>query len=206
MLADGTITAPHTVLDAPYHLSFPSLFRHDGCLYMLPESRARMAVDAYRCLRFPYEWERDRALFEGIAAVDSALLVEDGTFWLFTTVADPAVGAARCPHLLLFYADSLFGDWTPHPCNPLCTDERFIRNAGPIFRQGGLLVRPSQDCTEGYGHAINFRQIVKLSKTDYQEAPLTALQPSWCPGLAGTHTYARSNGAEVVDGFTFKKR
>lgn len=205
LFPDGSIS-PRTVIEAPHHLSFPLLFRHDGCLYLVPESRGRVAIDVYRCVRFPWEWALDRPLFEGFSAVDSVLWVEDGVFFLFTTVADPCIGPARCPHLLLFHSDSLFGAWTPHPCNPICTDERFIRNAGAIFRQGDLLIRPSQDCTEGYGHSMNFRQIVTLTKTDYKEVALTELRPSWWPGLAGTHTYARSSCAEVVDGFIPQKR
>lgn len=196
---DGTLTAPVTILDAPYHLSYPCLVEHQGTLYMLPESKDNNAVSLYRCVEFPYRWEWLMHLMEDIAAVDTTPFFHDGKWWLFMTVVD-VDGARARETLCLFYADDLLSrEWTPHPLNPVVTDTRHARPAGHLLRQGERLFRPAQDCSNTYGHALVFREIKTLTVDDYEEAPCEALGPFWSPGLVGVHTFARQGDVTVID-------
>lgn len=49
----------------------------------------------------------------------------------------------------LFFADSLTGEWTPHPTNSVVSDVRRSIPAGKLFEQEGKLMRPAQDCLLG---------------------------------------------------------
>jgi hypothetical protein len=186
---------PVTVLERPYHLSYPCVFRDKGVLYMMPETASSGAVELYRCIRFPDRWEFDRDLFKG-RAVDSTIWIEGGLYWLFVTLQEPR---GRGTQLWLFFAESLTGDWQPHPQSPISTDVRDSRGAGSIFRHQGRLFRPSQDCSRCYGYSFTLREIVALDRNRYREKPAVTVDPSWAPGLVGTHSYSQLGSYEVID-------
>jgi len=193
---DQAIGKPVPVLERPYHLSYPCIFRDHGALYMIPETGANGAVELYRCVRFPDAWEMERELFRA-KAVDTTIWIEDGVYWLFVTLQEPR---GRATQLWLFYATSLTGEWIPHSANPISTDVRNSRGAGAIFRQNGKLFRPSQDCSRNYGYSFTLNEIVVLDRRRYQETPSVTVDPSWAPGLVGTHTYSHAGQVEVIDG------
>jgi hypothetical protein len=134
-------------------------------------------------------------------------LQHDGKFWLFTSglgSEDPWFDGDS--QLFLFFADSLSGPWKAHPGNPIKADVGNCRGAGQIIRWGDRLVRPAQDCSTAYGHAVFFNQINILSETDYRETPIGTIFPHWVRNNCGTHTFNCSNKYEVVDGRTLSSR
>ena len=192
----GGIGDPVAVLERPYHLSYPCVFRDAGEMYMIPETGSNGTVELYRCIRFPDKWEEEKELFRG-TAVDTTVWMEDGLYWFFVTLQEPrGFGMQLC----LFYANTLTGEWTAHPANPISTDVRNSRGAGAIFRDNGKLFRPSQDCSKHYGYSITFNEILVLDRYQYQERSSTTINPQWAPGLVGTHTYSRIGQIEVIDG------
>jgi hypothetical protein len=187
---------PVAVLERPFHLSYPCVFRADGNVYMIPESAENGTVDLYRCTRFPDRWTLDRTLLE-LAAVDSTIWMDAGVFWLFVTLQEPRGHGIQ---LWLFSASALTGKWTAHPANPLSTDVRKSRGAGAIFRHNGKLFRPSQDCSGHYGRSFTLNEIVALDADRYEERACVTVDPIWSPGLVGTHTYSHVGQVEVIDG------
>lgn len=78
-----------------------------------------------------------------------------------------------------------------------------VRPAGRAFLLGGKTVRPSQDCTDCYGCALNFNEITVLNDKCFEEHLLKKISPasmksdlSYKP--QGLHTYNLSE-REVVD-------
>jgi hypothetical protein len=197
-LRDGELGEPLPVLDRPYHLSYPCVFRDNGTWYMVPESAAAGMVQLYRCTRFPNRWEFERELLRGFA-VDTTVWIEDGVYWFFVTYWDPRGNAIQ---LWLYWAASLEGAWTPHAANPISTDVRSARGGGAIFRHEGKLFRPSQDCSGEYGRSMTLNEIVVMNREHYREEPRVTLDPMWMKGLVGTHTYSRAGTVEVIDGKT----
>lgn len=194
---NGAATSPRQVLARDYHLSYPFVFEWQGELYMLPESWDSSTVNVYRASNFPWEWRLAGTLFN-FRAVDSTLVEHDGKLWLFAA----GVGGAKDTEgteLSIFYADSLFGEWRAHPKNPVVCDVRSARPAGSIFRLGDTLVRPAQDGSVEYGHAITLNQIEVLSETDYCEVPFATIQPDWIPGIHATHTVNQEGRIGVLD-------
>jgi len=192
---DGSLGEVHVCLDLPYHLSFPNVFRHDGEIFMIPESRRNGTVELHRATRFPYEWTLETVLFLG-NVVDTSLWFDGERWWFFAGMSEPAGHVALT---MLFSADDLTGAWTAHPESPISADVRTARNAGAIFASGGKLFRPIQDCAGGYGRSVSFQEIVTLKPDEYAErtALKLALPPSW--GFSGAHTYNFCGRFEVID-------
>jgi hypothetical protein len=203
--ASANATArPESVLSRDYHLSYPFVFRHDGDIFMIPESLQTQTVELYRAVEFPSQWVFERRLLDGVCAVDATMLEDGSRLWLFVGVAEP--GASVNDELHLYSAATLEGPWVPHPENPIVSDVRRARPAGTIFRHRGRLIRPAQDCSRGYGSAVVFNRIDVLTTGEYAESPIGRIEPNWARGLVGTHTYNSTGGIEVVDGLRFELR
>ncbi len=193
------------VLRLPYHLSYPFVFEEGGSIYMLPESRGNRTVSLFRATEFPRTWEQDSDLFSGTDIVDATLHhAEDGTWWMFAGVSNGSY--SNSDELCLFFADSFRGPWTPHPQNPVVSDVRRARPAGRIFREGGKLLRPSQDCGPAYGYGLVFSEIEELTRTCYRESILGRLLPESVPGNTANHTYNRTVKFETIDRFFIESR
>jgi hypothetical protein len=200
----GRATEPVTALERPYHLSYPFLFEHEGEHYMIPETSATRRIELYRAARFPDEWELERVLLDGVEAVDGTLIHRDGLFWLFASVGES--GGPTVDELFLYSAESLAGEWKPHPKNPVVSDVRRARPAGRLFERDGRLIRPSQDCSWRYGSAIVLNEVTTLTPDDYAEVELGRIDPKWGKGNLGSHTYNFDGTMEVVDGLVGRRR
>jgi hypothetical protein len=197
-IRDGSLANPVTALERPYHLSYPCLFRDRNTLYMIPETASNGTIELYVCEKFPNVWKLQCELFRA-RAVDTTIWVQDGIFWLFTTMQEPN---GLTTQLWLFHSHCPAGPWIKHPSNPISTDVRNSRGAGAIFQQDGKLFRPSQDCSKQYGRAFALNEIVLLDAGHYRERPVVKVEPVWAKHLIGTHTYARSGDLEIIDGCT----
>lgn len=189
---------PEVVLERPYHLSYPFLFDWQGVTYMMPETGDNGTVELYRAADFPRGWALDRVLLKEGNARDATLLEHNGKWWMFVTFAVP--GGPSSDEVSLYCADSPLGPWTAHPRNPIVSDVRSARPAGHIMHHGGELIRPGQDSSYCYGYAITLNRIERLTETEYKETPIGRVEPTWSPGLAGTHTVNMNDRFEVIDG------
>lgn len=196
---EGRASQPVVVLRRPYHLSYPFLFEYEGDLYMIPESAANRSIELYRCTQFPNQWEHVHDLMQDVSAFDTTLLHRDGRWWMFTTLVEVA-GASSWNELFIFSASSpLSRDWTPHPRNPVVSDCRSARPAGPLFEHHGALYRPSQNSSRRYGYGFNFCRVDVLDDADYREQVVAQALPDWAPDVIATHAYCRAGDLHVVD-------
>ncbi len=196
---EGELGPPETCVEHPsLHYSYPHIFRAGSEIFMVPESYDSESVDLYRCHQFPDQWVHEATLLEG-KFVDTTIWQHEGLWWMATTTADPHPGAG-C--LILFYSESLTGDWHFHPANPISTDIRRNRGAGRVFRDQDRLIRPSQSCAPTYGYSVDFNEITELSRERYSERPLKTITPGHWAGLSGIHTYNQAGKIEFIDGRT----
>jgi hypothetical protein len=194
---EGNCSKPRVVLERKYHLSYPFLFTWQGEIYMIPETRDNGTIEMYRASDFPYSWIHEAVLMSGVSATDSTLLHHDDKWWLFT--AGVLDHASFDKILCLFFADSPFGPWTAHPKNPIVSDVCRARPAGCLYFDDGQLIRPGQDCSKGYGYAVELQRVDVLSETDYRETSLSSITPDWIPGSKGIHTLNQSAKYRVID-------
>lgn len=195
----GRCSSPQVVLERPYHLSYPFLFRVEGRIYLIPETAENRTVELYAADNFPYGWRFVKTLLAGRRTVDATVYPHAGKLWLFATVLadDDRYGTGE---LYLYQADDILADWRPHPANPVSTDLADSRPAGGIFAANGSLIRPSQHFGERYGAAVVFNEIVALTEQAYRERKLTEVGSEWRENNEAFHTYNRNGWFEVVDG------
>ena len=150
----------HLALEEPFHLSYPSVFEHDGTIYCLPEANESGRLTLYRFNEDTLKLEFDSVLLDGIRAVDPTLLFDNGTWNLFLTQKDfPSVKLYR------YLSDDLRGPYTPFAGNPVKVDCANARMAGNFFEYNGQLTRPAQECIRYYGTAVNLNTVNILSDT-----------------------------------------
>jgi hypothetical protein len=187
---------PVRVLVRPYHLSFPYVFDGGGEIYMLPETSQNRTLELYRATEFPLRWERCTVLMDG-NAVDSSIVKHEGLWWMFTSGL--AGHGFKYSELSVLWADSPEGPWHAHPRNPVVCDVHCGRPAGAVFVADGELIRPGQDCSQGYGRGITLSRIDVLSKTEYRETAVKTIEPNIARDVCGVHTLNRSATLETLD-------
>lgn len=185
-----------TVLNLPFHMSYPYLLRHEGEIYCIPETYQAKEVALYKAIRFPNEWEKAATLIEGFQAVDATPFRHAGRWWLLCT--DEQTGWNS--HLYIWHADELLGPWRPHEMNPVKMDVRSARPAGTPFYSRGELFRPAQDCSRTYGGAVVLNRIRTLTTKEFDEEPVKRLAPDpRGPYRDGLHTLSAAGGLTLID-------
>ncbi len=199
----GPVGVPRPVLDIGSHLSYPFVFEHRGAVWMVPESSATGTVDLYRATTFPDQWIKEATLLTGIEASDATLLEQDGHWWMFATVR---AGGAFSDALHVWSAPDLLGPWQAHRRNPVLVDIATARPGGRMVRRNGRLIRPFQDCTDGYGAALGLAEVTRLDDEGFAQRVETILRPGveW-PGRR-LHTLNRAGPLECIDGSATARR
>jgi hypothetical protein len=194
----GELSALEPIMSAPHHLSYPFVLRDGGQTLMIPESSEARRVELWAATDFPTGWSRVAALIEGVEAVDASVMRHAGLYWMW--VNQSFDGGRLDDETFLYFSDRLDSGWTPHPRNPVVSDARRARSAGRPFLHGGVLIRPAQDCTGGYGSRVVFNAVEVLTPDDYRERPVGSLGPNWAAGRnLGAHTYTFDGSWEATD-------
>jgi len=192
------------ILERPYHLSYPFVFAWSGSLYLLPETAQNGTIELYRCEAFPLRWSLHRVLIEKVSAFDATLWSENDRWWMFVNVAEP--GADSSDELHLYWSTTPLGPWTAHRGNPVVSDARCARPAGPLFSRDGKLHRPSQDCSLAYGHSILINRVDVLSNDEYRETTVHRIMPGWREDILRVHTLGGCKRLRVVDCLVNRRR
>ena len=194
----GPAGEPVPAIREPWHLSYPFLIEEDGELYMIPEASVSRAVTLYRCVAFPDRWEPVARILDDVEAADATVFKHDGRYWMTSVVRNGVGGYSDT--LAIHHAPGLFGPWEPHALNPVVVDVRFSRPAGAVVRTATGLHRPVQDCSRGYGAAMEIMRIDRLDPENFSQSQIARLAPgaAW-PG-ARLHTLNRWGRLECIDG------
>lgn len=152
------------VLDEPFHLSYPHVFRWDGQVYLVPEAWEAEGIGLYQAVSFPGRWERAAVLVKGSFA-DATVFRHQGRWWLLACSTPFGHDTLR-----LYGALELEGPWREHPASPLVQgDCRKARPGGRVTEWDGRLLRFTQDCYPQYGTAVRAFEILELTPTSYRE-------------------------------------
>ncbi len=195
---DNSLSEPEPVLQQPFHLSFPYIFKHQDKFLMVPEQSKSGQVVLYEATDFPKGWVKRRVLLEDFPGIDNNIFFYDNRWWLFTSYGDYR---NQDNNLHIFYADSLDSEFKPHRNNPVKLDICSSRSAGSIFISQGKIYRPSQNCSRRYGGAVVISEITKLSPDEFAETPVKQINPPTRGGFTdGFHTINRLGELTVVSG------
>jgi len=191
------------VLDEPFSLSYPCVFRWGNNFYMIPETRKMKSVRLYIANKFPYGWIFYRTLMSGQEFKDNTIFFYDNLWWLFSETGNNDT-------LRLYFTKDISGSWYEHPKSPVIIGNRhFARPAGNIFYFNNKLYRFAQDDDPYYGKQIWGFEIEHISTLDYKEhlideQPILLPANSWIKERSHQINFIRScNGGWLVyvDGF-----
>lgn len=153
------------VLDEPFHLSYPYVFKWDGTYYMIPETHQAGAIRLYRADPFPTHWTHIADLVQGDYQDPTIVRYKD-RWWLFAC-------RGQNETMDVFYADVLTGPWHAHARNPVIAGDRTRARCGGRAREvDGKLIRFAQDCLDRYGHRLLGFEVTTLTPDDYAEQPI----------------------------------
>jgi hypothetical protein len=152
------------VLDEPFHLSYPYVFRWRDDYYLIPESYEAKAVRLYRATHFPDQWQFVHTLVDQAELVDNSIVHFNDKWWLFSCSTNSRT-------LQLFFADDLAGPWVRHPMSPIVRDDPHkARSSGRALVYDGLLYRYTMDVEPPSGtHRVFAYVITAISPTEYAE-------------------------------------
>ena len=151
------------VIDEPYDLSYPFVFKWQDNYYLIPEAHTETSVRLYRATDFPDKWTYEKDLLTGDHFISASFARYKDMWWMF-------VAPLGNETLRLFYASDLMGPWTEHPRSPVVEKDKDIARPGgrPLIIDGNLY-RMGQDCYPTYGNQVFAFQITDISTTTYKE-------------------------------------
>lgn len=185
-------------LKADFHFSYPFVFEEANEIYIIPESHQTNSIDLYKWNDSKQEMQLIKTIIDNFPGVDNSILKHNNKYWLFCTTSKHKMADH---HLNLFYADTITGDWTPHPLNPIVTSIINARPAGSFINWGGKIIRPSQNSGTTYGGKITLNEITELSETNYSEKIIEVLSPEDFKNksIVGIHTISSMGNSTLID-------
>jgi hypothetical protein len=197
-LAEGGLRlVSDDALSLPTHISYPFLVDLPDGLHCVPETAEAGEVALYRVGERGAPWTKVTVLLPGVAGVDPTLFRHDDRWWLTCTRKGPS----EDEELWAWHAPAIEGQWVPHALNPIKTDVRGARPAGPPFVHEGALHRPAQDCSRTYGGRVTVHRVLELTPTTFAEEQVATLEASPRSRYpVGPHTVTAIGGRVLVDG------
>lgn len=188
----------HVIYESTSHLSYPFIYKKDSVYYIVPESNESGELFRLRCVDFPLKWEKEKVLLHE-KLVDTTIFTQNGTdFYISQRVSGDNV----FDRIDLFYdKNSAIEECLS---NPVKKDLKTARCAGRLFEHGGKLIRPSQNCADGYGAGLNFNEVLEISENTFKEKLISVVLPEDIKlnlenHFTGIHTYNRIDNVEAVD-------
>jgi hypothetical protein len=179
------------------HVSYPFVLDLPGGIYCVPETAEAGEVALYRVAQGPEPWEKVAVLLDGFPGVDPTVFRHDGRWWLACTRAGPQEDS----ELWVWHAPAIEGPWSGHALNPVKTDVRCARPAGPPFVHRGVLYRPAQDCSRTYGGRVTLQRVRELTPTAFAEETVNVIEASARSRYPiGPHTVTAVGDSVLVDG------
>lgn len=171
------------ILERPFHVSFPQVFKWRGEYYMTTEDDTAV-VRLYRATDFPTEWEEVDLLYNSThygdpSVSDQALFRWNDRWW--------SIAGGNRGNTYLYYGDSLTGgNWQAHANNPVVKNRPKAARPGgrPIVRDGNVLVF-YQQVEPYYGRAVRAYRITDLTPNSFADREVDASPVLRPTGQAG---------------------
>jgi hypothetical protein len=153
----------HAVVQEPFVVSHPCVFKWRNEHYMIPEAHTETGVRLYRATQFPDKWTFEKELITGDHFVSPTVVRYKDMWWMFA-------GPEGNDTVRLFYASDLKGTWTEHPLSPIVKkDLNSARPGGRPIVIGKTLYRLAQDCYPTYGNQVWAFEVTDISPKTYAE-------------------------------------
>lgn len=186
------------ILQLPTHLSFPYIWREDGDIFIMPENVESGSLRIWR-------YNAEKEILEDPKVVvpeplEDAQLCKIGQKYYIMGVKYVHNDYFMCTkHLEIFSADSLFGPYSH--LQTVDNELRLERGAGMIWQEGDTIIRPAQNCENGYGTNLLFYRMKMQEDGTFSEKFEYEYHPDRShPRSRAFHTFNEKDGYVVVDG------
>ena len=200
------ITSVKEVLDLPYHLSYPFVFEYANRYYMIPETSANKTLDLYESVEWPFNWKFKKTIMSNISTADATVYFDGLKYWMFLSISSYEKKDDFDELYLYSTVNPVEGNWISHPQNPIKSDVRNSRSAGPLFKIEDKLYRPAQDSSVTYGYGLKINLIKNLSDNKYEEELINTINPDSKKGMIANHTLSVGKEYILVDGIEKVRR
>ncbi len=196
---DCSVSEAKTVIKDNCHYSYPFVFKHSECWYMIPESSEANEVRLYKAIRFPYEWKCESILLKG-KYVDTTVFENNGKLLLLTFI--PSLSSEKVePRAYELHLDGQ--KYGVSPMEWRSYNALRVRGAGPILVEKDGIYRPSQiNCEQSYGEGLSFNKI-DISQSEFSEKVCCEIFSqdivTKYKNINGLHTYTRTDKFEAID-------
>ncbi len=176
------------LLELPTHLSFPNIIRHDGKIYIYPESAQSGKLDVYE-----YDSINESVIYRATicndAIWDSDITVLFGEPMLFTA-------AHNDKQLDIYTWDNDLERFVSRYTIP--SVKKNSRLGGKIFKYNDKIYYPAQDCEGDYGAAIDIKEIT-FEKGQFTTKEIKKIKSNHPKHKRGLHTINEYKGIVVID-------
>ena len=151
ILNNGEVLHKGTILDPPFHISYPQVFMHDDQYYMLPETKRSNNVILFKATNFPYDWVASDTLIKNVRFKDATLLSMDELNVIITCNDDL--------ESFVYCSNNIFEGW--EECENY--NKRYgneVRPGGRIFNIDGKYFIPMQNLNKAYGTSLSLYEII----------------------------------------------
>ncbi len=188
------------ILTLDTHLSYPSIYRKDGKIFVCPENGESGKLNIYEL--------EDNNLVSPITIIDEALadtqlLEYNGKFYAFG-IGFSLDGLDITRSLKVYKSDSFLGPYNyQYSINNELREER---GAGNIEVANGQIIRPAQICEGGYGRGVVLYNLTndKDCFTEIENSRIVG--DFWIRWGLGIHQIHSFNNLTVIDGRDYKYR
>ncbi len=123
-----------TIIKEKFHMSFPSVFKHNNEWFMIPETYQDKHIKLYKSNNFPYKWEFVKNLYD-LDAIDSMIFNFKNKWYMFTS----SQSNGQISYILK--TDNFpYGPWKIHKKDIL----NGKRGGGTVFNWNNQLIFPIQ--------------------------------------------------------------
>ena len=181
-----------TILELDTHLSFPAIIRKNDGIYVYPEN-------CHSGKSYIYKYDRGKDLLidpmelSPLSLTDAIITFVDGHEIMLATLSSNPHGKEIT--VLQRTEKNIF-----IPTQTIILDDNTARGAGLSFLVGEKVIRPSQDCNDGYGRGVVFQEIICDNGVYYVKAINRIMA---CDDIykEGFHTFNRHKELAIVDGY-----
>ena len=152
------------IIDEPFHLSYPYVFKWQDDYYLIPESFETDSIRLYKATDFPTQWSFVTTLVTDSDFVDPSIVHFNDKWWLFASQTSNDI-------LHLYHADDLQGPWKEHPNSPVVDgDKHKARPSGRVLVIEDHLYRFTMNVAPEVGmHEVWAYEVTRLDSEHYSE-------------------------------------
>lgn len=200
-LDNGVASNFKLIIDEDYHMSFPTVFKYDGCYYMIPESGENLSLDLYKAKIFPDEWVKVKSLIKGCNYVDPTIVEISGRIFLFVYVDKEKEYQTRIYEITT--------DLNVELIQTIDYTQNIGRSAGKVFiNHKNEMIRPAQMSEGEYGKETLFYKL-EFNNNCFVETLIETIDNKMVKingkaGVSRIHTYCRCGDYEAIDYTRYK--